>query len=404
MEIKKGISQMAEYPNAEINYVVPADGKMYYVLKNGELKNGCVIATLDPKKAIDDGVYCDSIGVFNIDGSTLIDFNKKEIKNINDEFVLAVNAIPTSEAVVNALKNESDEISKAMLKNSSTTIVDKMMIEMGITGELLFSDAYSEANIYKLDSANHKIGPDSSFIGKNDSNFYFHSNDISKETILIGLDGQEKKEAPEESGFKIPEESIATSEINMNQNQTEKQEIAETETNTEVNEESKELKSNPTVENFETSESNNEAETNISDIDADNNSFKLDISQNILDGFKPLADTQDVESKPEEDKEQPETEVNLENNFDITNDITNTDNNKEDGVAERENPESDEVLDSVIEVMKKMIEETNKLNERISELEKELEMKDKIIASQESKKNELSSLLDEANEVLDNID
>ena len=38
MEIKKGISQMAEYPNVEINYVVPADGKMYYVLKNGELK------------------------------------------------------------------------------------------------------------------------------------------------------------------------------------------------------------------------------------------------------------------------------------------------------------------------------------------------------------------------------
>lgn len=400
MEIKKGISQMAEYPNAEINYVVPADGKMYYVLKNGELKNGCVIATLDPKKAIDDGVYCDSIGVFNIDGSTLIDFNKKEIKNINDEFVLAVNAIPTSEAVVNALKNESDEISKAMLKNSSTTIVDKMMIEMGITGELLFSDAYSEANIYKLDSANHKIGPDSSFIGKNDSNFYFHSNDISKETILIGLDGQEKKEAPEESGFKIPEESIATSEINMNQNQTEKQEIAETETNTEVNEESKELKSNPTVENFETSESNNEAETNISDIDVDNNSFKLDISQNILDGFKPLADTQDVESKPEEDKEQPETEVNLENNFDITN----TDNNKEDGVAEKGKTESDEVLDSVIEVMKKMIEETNKLNEKISELEKELEVKNSIIAAQESKKDELSSLLDEANEVLDNID
>lgn len=400
MEIKKGISQMAEYPNAEINYVVPADGKMYYVLKNGELKNGCVIATLDPKKAIDDGVYCDSIGVFNIDGSTLIDFNKKEIKNINDEFVLAVNAIPTSEAVVNALKNESDEISKAMLKNSSTTIVDKMMIEMGITGELLFSDAYSEANIYKLDSANHKIGPDSSFIGKNDSNFYFHSNDISKETILIGLDGQEKKEAPEESGFKIPEESIATSEINMNQNQTEKQEIAETEINTEVNEESKELKSNSTVENFETSESNNEAETNISDIDVDNNSFKLDISQNILDGFKPLADTQDVESKSEEDKEQPETEVNLENNFDITN----TDNNKEDGVAEKGKTESDEVLDSVIEVMKKMIEETNKLNEKISELEKELEVKNSIIAAQESKKDELSSLLDEANEVLDNID
>ena len=80
MEIKKGISQMAEYPNMEINYVVPSDGKMYYVLKDGELKNGSIIATLDPKRAVDEKVLCDSIGVFKEDCSVLIDFNKKDIK------------------------------------------------------------------------------------------------------------------------------------------------------------------------------------------------------------------------------------------------------------------------------------------------------------------------------------
>ena len=39
MEIKKGISQMPEFLNQEINYVVPSDGKMYYVLKDGILED-----------------------------------------------------------------------------------------------------------------------------------------------------------------------------------------------------------------------------------------------------------------------------------------------------------------------------------------------------------------------------
>lgn len=392
MEIKKGISQMAEYPNVEINYVVPADGKMYYVLKNGELKNGCVIAALDPKKAIDDGVYCDNIGVFNFDGSVLIDFNKKEIRNINDEFVLAVNAIPTSEDVINALKNESDEISKAMLKNSSTTIVDKMMIEMGITGELLFSDSYSEANIYKLDSLNHKIGPDSSFIGKNDAYYYFHSNDISKETVLIGLDGEAKKDAPEEAGFKIPEEPIINSIADINQKLENTQEVENSkEEKPDETNSGTELTSLPEESNVDDNE-----KTEVNDIDEtefDNDNLKLDISQNVLSGFKPLLDQKDGNDSTEESSTNEED-----------NDSKDTDNKVEEEKEANVETENDEVLDSVIEVMKKMIEETNKLNDRISELEKELEMKDKIIASQESKKNELSSLLDEANEVLDNID
>lgn len=369
MEIKKGISQMAEYPNAEINYVVPADGKMYYVLKDGELKNGCIIAALDPKKAIDNSLYCDNIGVFNADGSTLIDFNKKEIRNINDGFVLAVNAIPTSEDVVNALKNESDEISKAMLKNSSTTIVDKMMVEMGITGELLFSDVYSEANIFRLDSANHKIGPDSSFIGKNDSKFYFHLGDVTKETVIVDFDGNVEKQEVEETGFTMPE--------NVENSNSNQEESNSSNTVTE-NKEEYSQKDNIIDENFEA------------------NSLKLDINQNILDGFKK-----------DEDENDSDTEVD---NSDVDN-ASLEDNNTPTST-------NDEVLDSAIEVMKKMIEETNKLNEKIADLEnmlkqkeeeidaknKELEEKTNIIVAQESKKNELSSLLNEANEVLDNIE
>lgn len=359
MEIKKGISQMEEYPNAEINYVVPEDGKMYYVLKNGILKNGSIIATLDPKKAIDDGVMCNNIGVFKEDGSVLVDFDKKEIKTIDDEYVLAVNAFPKTKQVIDALKNENDEISKAMLKNSSTTIGDKIMIEMGIAGELLFSDEYSEANIYKLDEPNHKIGPDSSFIGRNDNNFYFHTNDATEETIVISLNGKLNEES---KGFAVPETPITNNvptEINV------AEEIHDIAMPTEDKQEDNE-------QEFELNEIPEDAEPNL----------KLDINQNVLEGFK---------NKEEEEKE----EVEFENaEVEVPTETTNYE----------ENNTEDVVLDNVIEVMKKMIEETNKLNQRIDELEKELEVKRKLLANQESKKHELSNLLDEANEVLENID
>ena len=81
MEIKKGISQMAEYPNVVINYVVPKSGNMHYVLKDGILDNGVIIATLDPRHAIDEANPCQNIGVFSAFGDILVDFNKKDIKN-----------------------------------------------------------------------------------------------------------------------------------------------------------------------------------------------------------------------------------------------------------------------------------------------------------------------------------
>ena len=354
---------------------------MYYVLKDGVLANGCIIATLDPKRAVDAGIVCDNIGVFKEDGTVLIDFDKKEIKKIDEEYLLVVNAIPKSQPVVNALKNMDDEISKTMVKDNSTTIVDKMMIEMGITGEILFSDAYSEANVYKMDDVNHKIGPDSSFIGKSDVNFYFHTNDPATEAVLINLAGEIVEQ--KETGFAIPEAPI-TSNISQDEIET-----VEVDITPEVSEEKEEeIKA-----------------TDLSMVDVDSQELKLDISQNILDGFKLNSENDMSIDIPEQaiTEESDSTEVPKEELI--------ADNNISNEEAKMEVSENDEVLDNVIEVMKKMIEETNKLNEKISELEKQLEEKNEIISSQESKiaaqeskKNELNNLLDEANEILENID
>ena len=347
MEIKKGISQMAEYPNVEINYVVPMDGQMYYVLRDGVLANGAVIATLDPKRAIDSNIVTDTIGVFAEDGSVLIDFDKKEIRKITDEFLLVVNSIPKSQEVVNALTNEDDEISKTMMKDNATTIVDKMMIEMGITGEMLFSDAYSEANIYKTDGVNKVVGVPSSFIGKNDNNFYFHTNNVETETTVISIEDEKEEDfdAPAPvAGFEIPADLTAIPSVEP----AEETPVAE--------------QTQPVVE----------TPTDAS----------LDINQSIFGSFKPVEDeisnievTPEVEesvpsvepvveeTEEETDEEQPE--ISIENNVVIPQEETPVEDEEteEDEVSEESSVEvttsdnnDDAVLDNVIAVMKKMIE------------------------------------------------
>ncbi len=350
MEIKKGISQMSEYPNMEINYVVPSDGKMYYVLKDGELKNGAIIATLDPKRAVDENVLCDSIGVFKEDGSVLIDFNKKDIKKITDELLLVESASPISNEVINAQASRNDVTVNSTLKENQVSIVDMMMKEMGITGSMIFSDPFEEANVYKIDSYNNKVGIDCSFIGKSDKELFFHTNDINTQSTKI--------------------------------NYTEVDNVVQ----------DNEL---PTIDSM--SVMNNEIES------MDQNELKLDISSDILDGFQ----------KSEEEKSQAEELIDdVNNKMESTNEITEEKQNAElmnvdntltvEDSAVSEN--KDQVLDNAITVMKKMIGETNKLNEKIEKLEKELEEKNKLLEAQESKKNELNSLLTEANEVLENID
>lgn len=180
MEIKKGISQMAEYPNVEINYVVPRSGNMHYVLKDGILDNGVIIATLDPRHAIDENNPCQNIGVFSAVGDILVDFNKKDIKRITDKLLLVVNSIPTTNLIAS--------VNDATAESNRELIIQKMMEEMGPTGEIIFDDPYSEANVYSTDSYNNKLGLDCSFIGKNNKGLYFHTNDIDSSSKFVKVD------------------------------------------------------------------------------------------------------------------------------------------------------------------------------------------------------------------------
>lgn len=383
MEIKKGISQMAEYPNVEINYVMSNDGRMYYVLKDGILANGCIIATLDPKYAIDEANPSTSVGVFSATGDVLVDFDKKSIKAISDDLVLAVNSKLNTPEVIGVAGREDDPMTSNTVNASKTVIINKLKEEMGPNGELLFEDPYSEANIYRIDTYNDKLGNDSSFIGKSEKGLFFHTNDAKSTTQIVEIDDFKSDEnvvienASDDStsgdlnldidsdllsGFSIPDEDLekvaVDSETKEDNNMVSSEEVAE---------EVEDNQQNDTVETVE----ENTTEKDNSD-DEVSNANDLDIEQ------------KDINLNIDDDNNDYREEMN-----DVVTNDESSDN---------------EVLDNAISVINKMIKETNKLKDKIKELEEELEEKEKIIKESESKKDELNEILDKANEVLDEID
>ena len=406
MEIKKGISQMAEYPNVEINYVMSNDGRMYYVLKDGILANGCIIATLDPKYAIDEANPSTSVGVFSATGEVLVDFDKKSIKAITDDLVLAVNSKLNTPEVIGVAGREDDPMTSNTVNASKTVIINKLKEEMGPNGELLFEDPYSEANIYRIDTYNDKLGNDSSFIGKSEKGLFFHTNDAKSTTQIVEIDDFKSDEnvvienASDDStsgdlnldidsdllsGFSIPDEDLekvaVDSETEEDNNMVSSEEVAE-----EVEEDKQQDDIVETVEENTTENDNSDDEVDTKEDDSSNS-----------DEESPEQEDDEVSDANDLDIEQKDINLNI--------DDDNNDYREEmDDVVTNDESSDNEVLDNAISVINKMIKETNKLKDKIKELEEELEEKEKIIMESESKKDELNEILDKANEVLDEID
>lgn len=417
MEIKKGISQMAEYPNVEINYVMSNDGRMYYVLKEGVLANGCIIATLDPKYAIDEANPSTSVGVFSATGDVLVDFDKKSIKAISDDLVLAVNSKLNTPEVIGVAGREDDPMTSNTVNASKTVIINKLKEEMGPNGELLFEDPYSEANIYRIDTYNDKLGNDSSFIGKSEKGLFFHTNDAKSTTQIVEIDDFKSDEnvviedaddtddnnissgdlnldidSDLLSGFSIPEEDLE--KVSVEEEKTEDNNVVSSE---EVAEEVEDDAESPDTDKdvaekeIVTEDDNSNDESSDDEVDT-----KEDDSSNS-DEESPEQEDDEVSDANDLDIEQKDINLNID---DDNNDYREEMND----VVTNDESSDNEVLDNAISVINKMIKETNKLKDKIKELEEELEEKEKIIKESESKKDELNEILDKANEVLDEID
>ena len=334
MEIKRGISQMAEYPNVEINYVVPKSGNMHYVLKEGILNNGVIIATLDPRHAIDEGNPCQNIGVFSATGDVLIDFNKKDIKKITDNLLLVVNSVPTTSLV--ATPDDMEAISNKDL------IVQMMLQEMGSTGEIIFADPYSEANVYATDSYNNKVGIDCSFIGKNNEGLYFHTNDVNSLSKFIKVDEFSENSIENEftnvplnniseepvtntedvteeedlqlninptilGGFNIPQEEPVDNKVETTIEPTE---VQLTENNTEISNISSEIEEPETTEDDSTGEEENApSQEQQEEITEDENSEEEESNTEVEENS-----TEEKEEKAEEESSEEESDTEVDDN------------------------------------------------------------------------------------------
>lgn len=376
MEIKKGISQMSEYPNVEINYVLSRDGRMNYVVKDGLLENGCVIATLDPKHAIDSNNACENVGVFSNEGDIIIDFDKKDISKITDSLLLVVNAKPTTNEVLDAMAKKDDQISNSAIEENKNIIISKMIEEMGPSGEIIFADSYSEANVYAIDSYNNKLGLDCSFIGKNNEGLYFHTNEVNSESKFIKVEDFSEVE------------NTALEEVQVNNEEV---------TNTSMEEDSvnnEEINDTP-LEESRVQEVENNNISNVEEESDDSGELKLDISKSILDGFK-------VENEELNKNHSEEVNINSEEEYESSESDEEDNSNEISNDVDSNNTE-DEVFDNAIDIINRMIDETGKLKSRIEELERQVMDQQQIIDEQENKKDELNTLLGKANQVLKDI-
>lgn len=174
MEILKGKVQDPGFPDTEITYLKTDDGKTYFFVENGTLKNGNYIATPNLKEGIGHAPYT-SLGVINQEGNVLIPFENKNIQVLSNELLLVERNKPVTESVVNALQKQSDPLAASELVENANTIKSQITSVMGSNGNFVFDNQFSEAALYTTDGVN--LGNNYfSFIGAKDGAYFMSAN------------------------------------------------------------------------------------------------------------------------------------------------------------------------------------------------------------------------------------
>lgn len=174
MEILKGRVQDPGFPDTEITYLKTDDGKTYFFIENGTLKNGNYIATPNLKEGIGHAPYT-SLGVVTPDGNVLIPFENKNIQVLSNDLLLVERNKPITETVVNAIEKQSDPLAVSELVEAANTIKSQITSVMGSNGNFVFDNQFSEAALYTTDGVN--LGNNYfSFIGAKDGAYFMSAN------------------------------------------------------------------------------------------------------------------------------------------------------------------------------------------------------------------------------------
>lgn len=174
MEILKGMTNDPGFPPKEFIYGKVDQNTMYYFVENYHLENGNIIATTNYKEALGHAPFT-SLGVINKDGQILIPFENKTIKPLKSQLLLVEKNAPSTPSVVDALKNKSDPFAAQTLAQNAATIKKQMKDIMGLNGDFIFDNQFSEAAIYTMNGVNIANNY-FSFIGENNGDYYLATN------------------------------------------------------------------------------------------------------------------------------------------------------------------------------------------------------------------------------------
>ena len=181
MEILKGKVQDPGFPDTEVTYLKTDDGKTYFFIENGTLKNGNIISTPILKEGIGHAPYT-SLGLITPQGEVLIPFENKNIKVLSGDLLLVERNTPVTENVVDALNKRNDPLSASELIETANTIKQQIKSVMGSTGTYAFDNQFSEAALYTTDGVN-LANNYFSFIGVN-AGAYFMSKNVVGDSII----------------------------------------------------------------------------------------------------------------------------------------------------------------------------------------------------------------------------
>ena len=340
MEILKGKVQDPGFPDTEVTYLKTDDGKTYFFIENGTLKNGNIISTPILKEGIGHAPYT-SLGLIDKDGNVLIPFENKNIKALSDDLLLVEKAKPTTQSVVDAASKQTDPLSAAELIQTSDTIKSQMKSVMGSNSSYVFDNQFSEAALFTASGVN-LANNYFSFIGLSNGAYYMSQNvvgsPISKYDPYANAANQAQEESnqvdsqesnnqtPEQASAEVPTQGETTNTNdpilpNINIGQTQEQQPSNNTEQTENNqvEQTQQIEENTTVPDIEipaiagmkvptaneeaNSSEENKKETN-SNIDVNNNDETVSDNNDATGGILPNIESNQEQASSDADDQQ----------------------------------------------------------------------------------------------------
>lgn len=349
MEILKGKVQDPGFPDTEVTYLKTDDGKTYFFIENGTLKNGNIISTPILKEGIGHAPYT-SLGLIDKDGNVLIPFENKNIKALSDDLLLVEKAKPTTQSVVDAASKQTDPLSASELIQTSDTIKSQMESVMGSNSSYVFDNQFSEAALFTASGVN-LANNYFSFIGLSNGAYYMSQNVVGSPISKYDPYANAANQAQEESNQVYSQE---------NNNQTAEVPIQGETTNT----------NDPLLPDInigqtqEQQPSNNTEQTENNQVEqtqqTDENTTVPDIEIPAIAGMKVPTANEEANSS-EENKEETNSNIDINNNdenvSDNNNDVTggifpNIENNPEQASSEVGEQQEGENVETVKEKIK----------------------------------------------------